>query len=115
MLRLSALDKGNSLPENVAHTETAHGRQTPRPSGIFVVGCPHLDDDEGKNGGVLHKQTNKQLESETNFKTSSLKPAGSAALNDERALRLLKFLFTICFEREITAAKTENSLLSRNS
>lgn len=52
---LSAEKSKHSLPEDISHTEAAHRRQTPRPAGIPMVGGPHLDDDEGKNSGVLRE------------------------------------------------------------
>lgn len=48
--------KKHWLPEDVSHAEAAHRHHTPGPSGVFVVGGPHLDDDEGKNSGVLQKK-----------------------------------------------------------
>lgn len=54
----NVLGKGRSFsPEDVSDAEEADGRQTPGASGVTVVGGPHLDDDEGKNGGVLKGNT----------------------------------------------------------
>lgn len=53
-MRLLSVGKKKRLaPENVSHGEAAHSGQTPRPAGIPMVGGPHLDDDERKDGGVL--------------------------------------------------------------
>ncbi len=51
----SVEEKKHLVPEDVSHAEAAHSRQTPRPAGVSMVSCPHLDDDEGKNSGVLRK------------------------------------------------------------
>lgn len=42
-----------NVPQDVSYAEAAHCCQSPRPAGIPMVGGPHLDDDEGENGGVL--------------------------------------------------------------
>lgn len=44
------------VPEDVSYAETAHCCQTTRPAGIPMVGGPHLNDDEGKNSGVLRER-----------------------------------------------------------
>lgn len=44
------------VPEDVSYAKAAHCCQTPRPAGIPMVGGSHLDDDEGKNGGVLKER-----------------------------------------------------------
>lgn len=56
------------LPENVSDAEQADGSQPPGPTGVAVVGGPHLDDDEGKNGGVLERNM------EQNIRTGSTEP-----------------------------------------
>lgn len=39
-------------PEDVSHSEGEDCSQTPHPAGIFVMGGPHLNDDERQNCGV---------------------------------------------------------------
>lgn len=44
-----------SVPDDVSKAKAAHSQQTWGPAGVSMVGGPHLDDDEGKNSGVLRR------------------------------------------------------------
>lgn len=73
------------VPEDVSNAKAAHGRQTPRPAGIPMVGGPHLDDDEGQNSGVLRERERDRDEGREGGKINTIKKTSTRSKRKSNA------------------------------